>query len=148
MHLNPKILHDPQFNLSGMDRYKLMRRASRQWVKKPLNISLYMFVLVAWFMFMINAPYWIDSLVSNNATADMISWFVVQPLTLIVLFYLYFHCILMKYVYQELRDLGHDICLSCGYTLIDLSDSESKCPECGTPRTKPIGCPYSPSSAQ
>src|SRR5262245_30256582 len=38
-------------------------------------------------------------------------------------------------VYRAMRDLGYDLCLSCGYRLQGLDEAVEQCPECGEPRT-------------
>ncbi|MHC4429085.1 MAG: hypothetical protein ACYS0D_10870 [Planctomycetota bacterium] len=37
-------------------------------------------------------------------------------------------------VRQAMRDLGHDVCVGCGYVLSGLKPSAQRCPECGLPR--------------
>lgn len=44
------------------------------------------------------------------------------------------HRPLQTYVRQRLLDRGVAVCLNCGY---DLRGSKDRCPECGTPRSKP-----------
>jgi hypothetical protein len=38
-------------------------------------------------------------------------------------------------MYRAMRDLGYDLCLSCGYRLQGLDGAIVRCPECGEPRT-------------
>jgi len=40
-----------------------------------------------------------------------------------------------------LREMGHDVCGSCGYWLRGLSDDVRQCPECGEPREKSSSTP-------
>lgn len=141
MRLNPKILHDPQFDLTPKQRRNLMRRASTQWFKQPLNITIYLAFVVFWMVLMVFFPKWLKSLGLASTPAALINWFLVYPLMFVGFYYIFYHFRLMKHVYHELRQLGHDICPRCGYTLITLPTSEPKCPECGTARTPPTDPP-------
>jgi len=147
---NLKILKDPQFNLSPKDRRHLIRRATRQWLTKPLNIALYVFTLLGPMIAMRFVQKWLESQGLSNTIITVIQMAVLFPLMFLFIFYLIYRFRFLRLIYQELRDLGHDICPTCGYTLINLPKSETQCPECGTIRTKPAdaGYPHSPSSAQ
>lgn len=37
---------------------------------------------------------------------------------------------------RALHDLGHEVCLKCGYWLRDLPDAVTRCPECGEKRAE------------
>jgi hypothetical protein len=132
--LNPKILKDPQFNLTAKQRRLIMRRASNQWFKHPLNITIYISFCILWMLMMFFLPNAIKSLGASPTAVSLINWLVIYPLMFLAFYYIFFNFRLMKHIYHEIRKLGHDICPSCGYTLIELPDSESNCPECGTAR--------------
>ena len=134
MRLNPKILIDPQFELTGKDRRLLMRRASNQWFKQPLNITLYIVFTFGWMGLMFFLPNQLKAMGLDPAAVSLINWLVIYPLMFVAFYYIFYHFRLMKHIYHELRALGHDVCGDCGYTLIELPESETRCPECGTDR--------------
>jgi len=39
---------------------------------------------------------------------------------------------------HAMREMGHDICVGCGYRLVGLPPSTMRCPECGEARLFPI----------
>ncbi len=45
-----------------------------------------------------------------------------------------------RWINQALRDLGHHVCLHCGYWLRGLGDDVKSCPECGAKR-EPMSAP-------
>ena len=145
MHLNPKILRDPQFNLSSKDQRHLMRRASTQWFKQPLNIAIYLVIVLGWMVSMIFLPKWLESQGLSSPASILINWLIFYPFMFVAFYYVFYHFRLLTHVYHELRALGHDVCPKCGYTLINLPETEIKCPECGTLRTKPNQAPIVPS---
>lgn len=135
MRLNPKILHDPQFDLTPKQRRLIMRTASNQWFKQPLNITIYILFTFGWMGMMFFLPNALKALGLDPTAVSLINWLVIYPLMFVAFYYIFYHFRLMKHIYQELRTLGHDVCPKCGYTLVNLPDSESKCPECGTTRS-------------
>lgn len=118
-----------------------MGRASTQWFKQPLNIAIYLGIVLGWMVSMIFLPNILESQGLNSSAASLINWLIFYPLMFVVFYYIFYRFRLLKHVYHELRALGHDICPMCGYTLTDLPDSEINCPECGTFRTKPANEP-------
>jgi hypothetical protein len=46
-------------------------------------------------------------------------------------------------VRRAMREMGHDICIGCGYRLIGLPPSIDRCPECGEQR-EPMAPPSEP----
>lgn len=145
MFLTPKILKDPQFKLSRKSQRNLVHRASNEWFKQRLNIAIFAIFTVGWIAASVALPLIFYSQGLSSTTTSAIRWLVIYPLSFVTLSYLLYRFRYLKHIYQELRDLGHDICLTCGYTLINLPESETNCPECGTPRTKPHTTPIVPS---
>ncbi len=137
MRLSPKILYDPQFNLSGKARRHLMRRASNQWFKQPLNITIYIAFTLGWIALMVVFPRQLKTWGINSTATAFILWGGLYPLMFVAFYYTFYHFRLAKHTYHELRELGHDICPTCGYTLINLPKDLTQCPECGTTRSAP-----------
>ncbi len=146
MPIYPKILKDPQFNLDAKQRRLLLRRAQSRWFNKPSNVLLYMVFIFLWMALIALLPAQLKALGPSPLVASLIGWLVVYPLMFIALFYLFYRFRFLKLVYQELRTLGHDLCPECGYTLKQLPDTESRCPECGTVRSKILGDPTTDSA--
>lgn len=135
MRFTPKILCDSRFNLSNRDKRLLVRRASNLWFKQPLNIAIYICFTIVWMGLMFFLPDLLEFLGLDTTVVSLIIWLVIYPLMFVAFYYFFYHFRLMKHIYHELRVLGLNVCSDCGYNLIELPESESKCPECGTTRS-------------
>lgn len=138
----PAILYDPQLAISKRDKNLILKSASSAWFKKPLNLIIYMAAMITWAVFMASTRTLLNNFVPDTTIYTVMLWVVFFPLFLVGCHYLIFHVGFRPYLYRELRNRGHDICVKCGYILIDIPESNPKCPECGTPRSplpsKPI----------
>lgn len=67
---------------------------------------------------------------------------VLTPALLIPGWFLVFTPLLRGAVRRALRELGHDVCATCGYTLAGLPERDGvrvPCPECGRKAQPPLG---------
>jgi hypothetical protein len=138
----PPILSDPQLAISKRDQNRILGAASSAWFKKRSNTILYSAAIITLAISMAGATVLIGRLATNSTIYTVLLWTIAFPLYLFACHYLIFHLGFRPFLYQILRQEGHDICLKCGYILIDIPNATSKCPECGTERTplppKPI----------
>jgi len=133
----PPILKDPQLAIPQSDRNLILRAAYSAWFKKRTNLALYMAIIITWSIGMVLATVYLDHLTNNATLYAVLIWTTALPLYF-GLNYLIFRLAFRVYIYKELHNRGHDICLTCGYILIDIPISNTKCPECGTPRSAPL----------
>ena len=131
----PSILSEPQLAISKEDKNLILGAASSSWFKKPLNLSLYLLAIISWVIFMVLATMYLEHLPQNTMLYTVLLWTLLLPLYILGLHYLFFHFGFRPHLHKELRERGYDICLKCGYILIDLPASTNACPECATQRT-------------
>jgi hypothetical protein len=131
----PPILSDPQLGVSPKDRNLILGASSSAWFKRPLNLILYLIAIVSWAVFMAVATALLEKVGQNSMLYTVMLWVVCLPIFFLGLHYLIFHFGFRPYLYKELHDRGYDICLKCGYILIDIPAQTQTCPECGTHRT-------------
>jgi len=137
MHYFPAILSDPQLAISKKDQNQILGAASSAWMKKPSNILLYLGVIILWASSIAVGKLLLNQMGTISGPYQILLWILSFIIFILGSHYLVFHTKFKPYLYHELRQLGHDICPRCGYSLITLPTSEPKCPECGTPRTPP-----------
>lgn len=145
MPIVPTILKDPQLNLSKKDRAAILKHATNLWFAKPSNMILYAGSTVFWVLLMIIATPVTRMLGINSALSTLIVWGGIYPSMFILTYWIIFNFNFLPHLYKELRTRQHDVCPKCGYILITLPDSETKCPECGTQR-EPLPNPVSESA--
>jgi len=134
MPLFPTILKDPALNLDKKQRLKILGQANGKWFKVPCNILLYFGTVIAVFLITAGVALSLSSIGLSRPLDNTIIIAVVF-LLLLTTYYIIFNFNYLPHLYQELRNRGHDICPKCGYTHIELPDSKTNCPECGTPRS-------------
>ena len=131
----PPILSDPKLKISKKEKNLILGAASSAWFKRPLNMILYLSAIIIWAVCIAVATELLEDITANSRSYSVMLWVVLLPIYFFFLHYLIFHFGFPPYLYRELHKRGQDICLDCGYILIDIPKSQPKCPECGIPRT-------------
>lgn len=131
----PAILSDPQLEISKKDQNLILGAASSEWMRNRRNILLYLAAIVIWAASVAVGRVLLDHIMPASKPIIITLWILSFILFILGSHYLVFHIRFKPYLYQELRNRGHDICPKCGYILIDIPESSKKCPECGTQRT-------------
>ncbi len=132
--MSPAILYNPEFGLSGKDRRDLMRRASSGWFRQPLNLLIFFGIVVGWMAGMVVLPRLLQRFGLSFRAASLINWLVFYPLMFVAFYSVFYRFRLARHIYYELRELGHDVCPECGYSLAEIPEVETSCPECGAVR--------------
>ena len=126
---------DPEFKLTRQEQREVTRLAHHKYLSK-LKLGLWTggMVIVSWLMLGLA---WdpAGALLSSAGVpyARLIGLVILCIVPCIVSAWLY-RFIYIGPVRRAMRELGHDICVGCGYRLQGLNSSVERCPECGTPR--------------
>jgi len=136
----PSILSDPQLAISKRERTRILGAASSAWFKVHAHLALYIFVTVVWIALMTVGTMLLEDVGRHSMMYSVLLWVVLLPIYLFGLHYLIFHYGFRPLLYRELHSRGYDVCLGCGYVLVDIPLSDpgsgsSKCPECATLRS-------------
>jgi hypothetical protein len=126
---------DPAIKLERRARWRLHRDAWKLWFKDPLNSTLYGAGLVFSILVFMILPDVMSGLLGNDSWYFSVGALIVYLVLLFVLMLIMRRFRFASCVYAELRKRGFDVCLRCGYLLVDLDDSVGHCPECGCSRT-------------
>jgi hypothetical protein len=99
-----------------------------------------------WVIFLINILLCIMLIVANPAIRPF------APLLVLVIAWVPYawlrHQRFKPWINTALRELGHDVCLRCGYLLRKLPDNVDRCPECGVERSTLPEILKAPSASQ
>jgi hypothetical protein len=139
----PAILSDPQLGISKKDQNLILGAASSAWMRNPRNILLYLAVIILWATTIAVGKVLINQTATITPLYQTLLWILSFILFVLGSHYLVFHIKFKPYLFQELRNRGHDICPKCGYILIDIPHSTTQCPECGSSRI-PLPPPQDP----
>lgn len=85
---------------------------------------------------------WLGGLIGLPTAAAIVAAGVLTPALLIPCWFFFFTPLLRGAVRRALRELGHDVCASCGYALAGLPERDgvrAPCPECGRTAQPPLG---------
>ncbi|MDF1810132.1 MAG: hypothetical protein P1U42_10600, partial [Phycisphaerales bacterium] len=133
-YLTP-ILADPQLAIPKKEQYDIAGSVKAQWFNKPRNRLLYFASLIPLIIVLLSTTFFLARSGNRGLLITVLLWTVFSPTYILTISYLFFITKIRPLVYKELHNRGHDICLKCSYKLIDLPQSQTACPECGTPRT-------------
>jgi hypothetical protein len=127
---------DPQHELSPAEQREVSRLAHRKYMP-PRHFfvwTLLALLVPVGLAFKVALPTVLDWLGLGGRTLPFIAGVAV----IIALFWVWcawvYGIIYARPVRQAMRDLGHDVCVGCGYVLSGLKPSTPRCPECGVPR--------------
>lgn len=118
--------------LNAVERTRLAAEARRRWLGHGRN-GLWMFLaFVLLLVVMIGGGAVLRHMKRSHGWPDLnFGFLMIVLLGCMVGFPAWRERRLGRFVYAELRNLGHDVCLRCGYLRIDI-DAAAPCPECGT----------------
>jgi len=137
----PAILYDPQLGISKKDQNLILGAASSAWLRNKRNLLLYALAIIVWATSIAVGQALIQQSKAIQAPYPAILWVLSFIIFILGSHYLVFHIRFRPYLYQALRQAGHDICPKCGYILMDIPTSQTACPECGSTRPPPSSAP-------
>ena len=75
------------------------------------------------------------------AVTIFLVWMPLSPFIWVVANAIFAYRCRRPYVFKALQSLGYEVCGRCGYRLHGLDEAETRCPECGEPRST-CTCPH------
>jgi hypothetical protein len=126
---------DPEFNLTRAQQHQVT------WLAHKKHLSSWK--LLAWTLAMTLAGWLFLGVTWDAIAAMLVRLRVPQPrfmsIALICITVSIVAAWLYRYLYTRpvrlaMRDLGHDVCIGCGYRLQGLGADITRCPECGHAR--------------
>lgn len=113
-------------------RARSSRLANLQWILVVSGASLISMIIIALIMVLFFPRAELESLrlaalASNPVVVAIAFWLAIAG---------YYHISHAPHVRRALNDMGHPVCITCGYALRDLPDETTKCPECGAERAR------------
>ena len=130
----PSILSDPQLAITRSEKNLILGAASSAWFKKRTNLVIYITAIITWAITMALTTVYLERLANSATLYTVLLWTIALPLFIFGIHYFIFHFAFRKHLFNELRARGHDVCISCGYNLIDIPQQQAFCPECGKSR--------------
>lgn len=111
-------------------RARATRLANLQWILVVSGASLISMVIIVLIMVLFFPLAELESmrlaaLASNPLVVAVVFWLAIAG---------YYHISHAPHVRRALNDMGHPVCIACGYALRDLPENTTKCPECGAAR--------------
>jgi hypothetical protein len=127
---------DPEFALTPKQQREVTRLAHRKHVSQ-WGMALWTVVMImgSWLLVGTTHAFVASLLEPLNIPSPRTAGFVVMALVAIVLTAWGYRWLYARPVRLAMRELGHDICVDCGYRLHGLGPDIRACPECGSART-------------
>ena len=138
---------DPSLKLTSDQCRRVHWRASVQFVKSPIRVGLLLSTQLIPFVILSLWGRAIGSIPESVLRPHLYSvlWLFILALGLCIILFIFALKFIGKTIYAPLvrgalSEVGHEVCLRCGYLLKALPQKVTNCPECGR-RRKPSGAP-------